>query len=91
VLWIAFPGQVRYVLSLASHPGFAKEGKIRDHAIAFHEGGRQFEVRLARTIAGGGHAWNLYVRHDPGFQPRPAVADAVIVGTGRLENLLPSH
>jgi hypothetical protein len=90
-LWIVIPGQGRYVLSLASHPGFTKAGAIRDHVIAFHDGGRQFEVRLATAIANAGHAWNLYVRHDSRFQSKAAVADAVIVGTGRLENLLPAH
>jgi hypothetical protein len=87
-LWIVFPGQGRYVLSLASHPGFVKSGTIRDHVIAFHDGSHQFEVRLATAIASAGHAWNLYLRHDPGFQPKAANSDAVIVGTGLLENLL---
>src|SRR5579871_541983 len=87
-LWIVFPGQGRYVLSLASHPGFVKAGTIRDHVIAFHDGNRQFELRLATAIANAGHAWNLYLHHDPGFQPNAANSDAVIVGTGRLENLL---
>ncbi len=90
-LWIVFPGQGRYVLSLASHAGFAKAGSIRDHVIAFHDGGRPFEVRLATPIASPGHVWNLYVHHDSSFQLKAAVADAVIVGTGRLENLLSAH
>ena len=88
-LWMVFPGQGRYVLSLAPHPGFTKAGVIREHAIAFHDGARQFEVRLATSIASAGDAWNLYIHHDPAFQPKAAVSDAVIVGTGRLENLLP--
>jgi hypothetical protein len=90
-LWIVFPGQGRFVLSLASHPAFTKAGTIRDHVIAFHDGSRPFEVRLATPIASPGHTWNLYVHHDPSYQPKLAVADAVIVGTGRLENLLPAH
>ena len=90
-LWIVFPGQGRYILSLASHPGFAKAGAIRDHVIAFHDGGRQFEVRLATSIASPGRAWNLYVHRDSGFLPKAALSDAVIVGTGRLESLLMSH
>ena len=60
--------------------------------IAFHEGeAGKFEIRLATSIASAGHAWNLYVRHDSSFQPKVTVADAVIVGTGRLENLLPAQ
>jgi hypothetical protein len=90
-LWIVFPGQGRYVLSLASHPGFVKAGTIRDHVIAFRDGSHPFEVRLATPITGAGHAWNLYLHHDPNFQPRAANSDAVIVGTGRLESLLRAH
>jgi hypothetical protein len=90
-LSIVLPGQGRYVLSLASHAGFAKAGSIRDHVIAFHDGGRQFEVRLARPLTSPGHAWNLYLHHDAGYSPDAALADAVIVGTGRLEDLLNGH
>lgn len=90
-LWMYFPGVGRYVLSLASHPGFLKEGSIRDHVIAFHDGDHQFEVRLALAIVGSGHAWNLYVRPDPSYRVKATVADAVIVGTGRIENLPTTH
>ena len=79
------------MLSLAAHPGFTKAGAVRDHVIAFQDGDRHFEVRLSTPMASAGHAWNLYVHHDSGFRPKAALADAVIVGTGRLENLLPSH
>jgi hypothetical protein len=90
-LWMVFPERGRYILSLAAHPGFLKAGSVRDHVIAFRDGTHQYEIRLAAPLASPGHAWNLYVHPDPGYHPKPAVADAVIVGTGRLESLLNSH
>jgi len=90
-LWIVFPGPGRYVISLASHPGFAKAGSVRDHVIAFHDGDHQFEIRLARSVVGPGHAWNLYVHHDTAYSPTPAWADALVIGTGRLEDILAGH
>jgi hypothetical protein len=88
-LWVALPGHGRYILSLAPHPGFVPAGTIREHVIAFRDGDRQFEVRLANPIAPAGNAWNLYVWHDAAFVPvAPAAVDAVIVGKGRLERLV---
>jgi hypothetical protein len=88
-LWVALPGHGRYVLSLAPHAGFVPAGTIREHVIAFHDGDRQFEVRLANPLAAEGHAWNLYVWHDAAFVPLAAAAsDAVIIGKGRLEELV---
>jgi hypothetical protein len=85
--WVAIPGFGRYILALAPHPGFVPAGTIREHVIAFHDGTRQFEVRLGNPIVAAGHAWNLYVYHDAAFVPL-AATDAVVVGKGRLEGLL---
>lgn len=87
--WIAFPGAGRYVLSLAAHEGFAKAGAIRDNVISFADGGRDYEVRFLSPIAGGGKAWNLYMRHDSNWEPKPNQQNMVNMGTDRLENLLP--
>jgi hypothetical protein len=88
-LWVALPGHGRYVLSLAPHAGFVPAGAIREHVIAFHDGDRQFELRLANPVAAAGHAWNLYMWHDAAFVPvAPAAVDAVIIGKGRLDGLV---
>jgi hypothetical protein len=89
--WIAFPGQGRYVLSLIPHEGFTQSGTVRDNAIAFRDGGQQFEVRFMSPIAGAGKAWNAYVLHDRAYQPRPNQQGMVNSGTDRLESLLPGR
>lgn len=84
-LWVALPGQGRYILSLVAHSGFAKNGAVRDNVVSFSDAGLAYEVRFARPVAGSGKAWNLYVLHDVGY-----VANHVSIGTGRLESLLPA-
>ncbi len=86
--WIALPGRGRYVLSLAPHAGFLKSGAVRDNVISFQDTGQQYEVRFMRPVAGRGKAWNLYVLHDPAYQPNPQARDAVSCGADRLDNLL---
>ena len=49
-----FPGQGRYVLSLAPHDGFVKSGTVRDNIIAFQSDGRQYEIQFESPIAGAG-------------------------------------
>jgi hypothetical protein len=89
-VWFYYPGQGRYILSLAPHEGFSKAGEIRDNVISFEAGGRQIEIRTMKSIIGDSPgAWNLYALHDPAFQPKNA--DSVQFGTDRLENLLPKR
>jgi hypothetical protein len=89
--WIAVPGQGRYVLSLVPHEGFAQLGAVRDNVMAFGDGAQQFEVRFMSPIAGAGKAWNLYVLHDRGYQPRANQQGMLNSGTDRLENLVPKR
>ena len=84
--WIAFPGQGRYLLSLAPHPGFEKAGAIRDNVIQFRTD-HNYEVRFLSPIAGAGKAWNLYLLHDPTYESKDL--KQVHMGVDRLENLLP--
>lgn len=87
-VWLYYPGQGRYVLSLIPRDGFAQTGEIRDNVISFHGAGQQFEIRTMKLIVGGSHgAWNLYVLRDPTYQPQEAAQ--VRFATDRLENLLP--
>jgi hypothetical protein len=92
--WFAFPGNGRYILSLAPRDGFQKAGTIRDNVITFQDGGQQYEVRLAGPIAGAGNAWNLYLLHDAAYKqkgPQPNMTDVVYGGIDRLESLLPKR
>lgn len=87
--WIAFPGEGRYILSLQPHPALAKSGTVRDNVLSFRDSGETYEIRLMSPVAGAGRAWNLFVAHDPAWQPANADQRSFIkTGTDRLENLL---
>jgi hypothetical protein len=90
-LWFYFPGNGRFILSLAPHDRFVKLGTIRGNEIVFNAGGHRYDVHLSTspTIAPG--PWNLYVLHDPAYQPSDAPADLVVGSVDRLENLLPKR
>jgi hypothetical protein len=87
-MWFYFPGQGRYLLSLASHEGFAKAGAVRGSVLTFSADGHDYEIRLTDPIAGTDHAWNLYVMRDAAYLPRPAVVKSVVGSVDRLESLL---
>jgi hypothetical protein len=91
--WMSTPGQGRYILSLVPHAGFTKSGTIRDNSLSVEDGQNTFMVQFLNPIAGAGKAWNLYMFHDPSYTPRPGadVGGRLIMGTDRLENLLPEQ
>lgn len=82
-LWVAIPGQGRYILSMIPHEGFVKSGAVRDNVVQFEN----YEIRFGSPIAGAGKAWNLYVLHDAGYSAHFMVQ----MGTDRLENLIAKH
>jgi hypothetical protein len=86
--WIAFPNDGRYILSLVPHDGFTKSGAVRDNVISFEPNGQPCEIRFLTPVAGAGNAWNLYVMHDPEYQPNEKLRDKVITGTGRLDEFM---
>jgi hypothetical protein len=85
-LWLALPGQGRYILSLTSHEGLTKSGIVRDNAVSFEDAGQRYELRFGSPIAGAGKVWNLYTLHDLTYV---SGAQGVYIGTDRLDNLLP--
>ena len=86
-----FPGQGRYILSLAPHDGFVRSGTIHANVIAFESNRRQYEIQLSAPIAGSDKTWNLYVLRDPGYLPPSTRIDLVVGSVDRLENLLPKR
>ena len=86
--WFYFPGQGRYVLSLAPRPGFEKSGALRASVISFRADGHEYEIRLTEPPAGIEKAWNLYLRRDASYLPRPGVVKAVVGSVDRLDNLV---
>jgi hypothetical protein len=85
--WVTFPGQGRYILSLAPHDGFVKAGAIRDNVITFEDAGQEYEVRFMTPIAGDRKAWNLYMSHDPNYELE-AQRKSIDMGVDRLDHLL---
>jgi hypothetical protein len=90
-LWMAIPGEGRVIFSPVPVQGFRKTGAIRDHVISFSTGNHSYELRTQNLIFGSKGAWALYVYHDRGYTPRPAVAAMVSGGIDRLANLLPER
>lgn len=102
-LWFAFPGQGRYILSLAPREGLSKIGAVRDNVISFQANGQRYEIRMGAPVVGSGGAWNLYGFYDRFYKPEdnrqqvtipgsiPAETIMVIGGIDRLENLLPKQ
>jgi hypothetical protein len=89
--WFYFPGNGRFILSLAPHDGLVKKGTLRGNEIMFNADGHEYEVRLSTSPTGAPGPWNLYVLHDPAYQPTDATAEFVVGGVDRLENLLPKR
>jgi hypothetical protein len=87
-LWIYVPGRGRFLLSLAPRDGFARTGVVRGRNISFSADAGQVEIRMSAPVAGTEKAWNLYTVRDTTYVPRPALINAVVMGTDRLENLL---
>ncbi|HEY1754727.1 MAG TPA: hypothetical protein VGG72_04990 [Bryobacteraceae bacterium] len=71
LVWFSLPNRGRYVLSLAPHPalGFSQAGEIRGGVATFTLDGATIQLECPTAIAPGYSAYNLYVMHDPQWQP----------------------
>jgi len=71
LVWFSLPNRGRYVLSLAPHPdlGFTKTGEVRGGVVTFSLGGETIKLECPNAIAPGDSAYNLYVLHDPLWEP----------------------
>lgn len=71
LLWLYFPGQGRYVLSLLPHPelGFQKAGEVRGGSISFRVDKDSITVESPVESAAGHKPYILYVKADPLWQP----------------------
>ena len=71
LVWLYLPEHGRFILSLLPRPalGFKRAGEVRGGVIAFTVGGDSIKLECMNPIAGGGAAYNLYVLHDPNWEP----------------------
>lgn len=88
--WFYFPGKGRFILSLAPRrsQGFVRAGTIKGDVITFRFGSDRYQVTGARAILGAGRTWNLYVLHDPSFEPKSGSAFG---SSMRLDQLFSKH
>jgi hypothetical protein len=71
LVWFYLPNHGRYVLSLAPRPDldFKKAGEVRGGTITFTVGNDSIKVECTNPIATGNAPYNLYVLHDPEWEP----------------------
>ena len=69
--WFYFPDHGRFILSLtprANH-GFLKAGEVRGGRITFALDHDSVKIESIRAIASGNGVYNLYVLHEPDWEP----------------------
>lgn len=83
--WFSVPGRGRFVFSIQPHEGydFQKIGVIDDNRISFTHGGDKYEWVSSLPIINERGKWNLWVLHDPNFEPsKQAVENANLIRDG---------
>jgi hypothetical protein len=90
LVWFSLPNRGRYVLSLAPHLalGFSQAGEVRGGVATFTLDGATIKLECPTAIAPGYSAYNLYVMHDPQWQPTAqAQRDFIQYGSVDIEEL----
>ena len=90
-IFFYLPGRGRFVFSIKPQEGlaFQKIGSIQTNRISFSVGGDSYEwVSGAPILPTGGH-WNLWVLHEPNYQPEYGftLQDRLIKGTAAACNV----
>jgi len=90
-IFFYLPGRGRFVFSIKPQEGFAfrKIGVIHHNRISFSVGGDSYEwVSTAPILPTGGN-WNLWVLHEPNYQPEYGFnpQDRLIKGTAAAGNV----
>jgi hypothetical protein len=69
--WFYFPSYGRYILSLTPRAdlGFRKAGEVRGGRIVFTLDDDSIKIESIRPIASGNGAYNIYVLHEPDWEP----------------------
>ncbi len=67
LVWLAFPGHGRFLLSLSPHPGYAfqKAGVVSRFGLSFSSNGDRYELLSRSQITESNGNWNLYVLSAP--------------------------
>jgi hypothetical protein len=95
--WVYIHGKKgRFIFSFTPQPkfNFKKIGLIQDNKILFEFDGVKYRFVSKTPILLSGGKWNLWVMHDPDYQPTYEVSeeDPFIFGAaGKVENLFPGR
>ena len=91
-VYVYWPGQGRYVMSLFPHPdlGFQRSGEVRGNRLSLQVGSNRLEIDCDEAIAPGEGVYNLYVHYDAAWRPRNGSNDPQF-GAGPARNLVPSR
>jgi hypothetical protein len=88
LLWFYVQDRGRFIFSLMPHDGFNLqkiEGAISDNKISFDWKGDHYEWLSSSPIVGSGGNWNLWLLHDPDYNPdlfKPAETTAGAKSSG---------
>jgi hypothetical protein len=83
--WFSVPGRGRFIFSIQPHEGydFQKIGIIDENRISFTHGGDKYEWLSSLPIINQRGKWNLWVLHDPNFEPsKQALDDTNLISKG---------
>lgn len=72
LVWLYVQDRGRFIFSLMPHDGFNLqkiEGAIQDNKISFDWKGDHYEWLSSSPIVGSGGNWNLWLLHDPDYNP----------------------
>jgi len=72
LVWFYVQDRGRFIFSLMPHDGFNLqkiEGAIQDNKISFDWKGDHYEWLSSSPIVGSGGNWNLWLLHDPDYNP----------------------
>lgn len=75
--WIYINGKGRFIFSFKPHAGynFQKIGVIKNNELTFNYNGENYKFVSKSPILGQGGNWNLWVMHDPEYQPNFSTSD----------------
>jgi hypothetical protein len=80
-LWFYLPGRGRFIVSLASHAGFAATGRVQSNLLELRDGSDSIVFESRTPIVDLDGTYVIYVKSEAGWQPRPPQAAGFQLGS----------